>query len=327
MSAFLVTGGAGFIGSNIVEELLRQGNRVRVLDNFSTGRRENLAAAQRFAQPADRMEVVEGDLRSYPVVLAAVQGIDYILHQGALPSIPRSVDDPLTTNEVNVVGTLNVLQAAREARVKRLVYASSSSVYGNSLGLPKVETMRPNPLSPYAVSKLTGEQYCQTFWRLYGLETVCLRYFNVFGPRQDPTSQYSAVVPKFIAAALQGEALVIHGDGKQSRDFTYVSNVAAANLLACNAREAPGQVLNISCGERHTLLDLVEHLRQQLDAEEVRVQHVEPRLGDVKHSQADIEGARAVLQYEPQVDFAEGLSRTIEYYQSDLQGQAGVLFD
>jgi UDP-glucose 4-epimerase len=235
------------------------------------------------------------------------------------------VHDPLTTNEVNVVGTLNVLQAAREAGVKRVVYASSSSVYGNSQALPKIETMRENPLSPYAVSKLAGEQYCQTFWRLYGLETVCLRYFNVFGPRQDPNSQYSAVVPKFVAAALQGEALTIHGDGKQSRDFTYVSDVAAANLLACHAQEAPGQVLNISRGERHTLLDLVEHLKQSLTTENVRVQHVESRLGDVKYSQADIRKAKALLRYEPQIGFAEGLRRTIEYYRSGLQSQADAL--
>ncbi len=253
MSTYLVTGGGGFIGSNIVEELLRRGEQVKVLDNFSTGRRGNLTVVQQAIRPGNRLEIIEGDLRSYHIVWNAVEGVDYVLHQGALPSVPRSVRDPLTTNEVNVVGTLNLLQAAREVGVKRLVYASSSSVYGNSPVLPKVETMCPNPLSPYAIAKLAGEQYCQSFWKLYGFETVCLRYFNVFGPHQDPNSQYSAVIPKFVMAALQDESLVIHGDGKQSRDFTYITNVVTANLLACQAVEAPGQVMNVSCGQRQSL--------------------------------------------------------------------------
>ncbi len=318
MSIYLVTGGSGFIGSNLVEALLHQGEQVKVLDNFSTGRRSNLAAIQKLTRSGDLLQIIEGDLRSYHIVQNAVQDVDYILHQGALPSVPRSVHDPLTSNEVNVVGTLNILQAAREAGVKRLVYASSSSVYGDNSTLPKVETMAPNPLSPYAIAKLAGEQYCQSFWRLYGFETVCLRYFNVFGPRQDPTSHYSAVIPKFIMAALQGKPLPIHGDGHQSRDFTYISNVIEANLLACRAPEAPGQVMNVSCGERYSLLDLVEYLGQLLGVAQLQVQHIETRLGDVKHSQADIQKAKTVLNYEPIVDFQEGLRQTIEHYRSLL---------
>jgi nucleoside-diphosphate-sugar epimerase len=316
MPVYLVTGGGGFIGSNIVEELLRMGERVRVLDNFSTGRRDNLVVVQQLVEAGDRLEVIEGDLRSYHIVQNAVQGVDYVLHQGAIVSVPLSVNDPLTCNEVNVVGTLNVLQAAREAGVKRLVYASSSSVYGNSPTLPKAETMRPNPLSPYAISKLAGEQYCQAFWQLYGFETVCLRYFNVFGPRQDPTSHYSAVIPKFITAALQGLPLVIYGDGEQTRDFTYVSDIVVANLLACHAPKGPGQVMNVSCGERYSLLDVVKHLEQLLGARDLEVQYAEPRLGDVKHSQADIKKAAALLGYEPNADFQEGLRRTVEHYRS-----------
>lgn len=315
MAIYLVTGGAGFIGSNIVEELLRQGERVRVLDNFATGRRENLVLVQQDTQPSQRLEVVEGDLRSYHIVQEAVRGIDYVLHQGALPSVPRSVRDPLTSNEVNVVGTLNILQAARQAGVKRLVYASSSSIYGNSPTLPKIETMGSNPLSPYAISKLAAEQYCQIFWQLYGFETVCLRYFNVFGPRQDPTSQYSAVIPKFISAALKDEPLLIHDDGQQSRDFTYIANVVSANLLACQASDAPGQVMNTSCGQRYSLLDLVARLEKLLDRS-LRIEHTESRQGDVKHSQADIGKAKELLGYEPLVDFETGLKQTVEWYKN-----------
>ncbi len=314
MSVYLVTGGGGFIGSNIVEELLRRGEQVRVLDNFSTGQRRNLALVQQATQPNRCLEIIEGDLRSYHIVQRAVQDVDYVLHQGALPSVPRSVYDPLTSNEVNVVGTLNLLQAARETGVKRLVYASSSSIYGNSATLPKIETMCPNPLSPYAIAKLAGEQYCHSFWQLYQFETVCLRYFNVFGPRQDPASQYSAVIPKFITAALKGEPLIIQGDGRQSRDFTYISNVVSANLLACQATESPGQVMNVSCGQRHSLLNLVEQLGQLLEGVTLKVRHIEARLGDVRHSQADIQKARRLLGYEPKVNFEEGLRRTLEYY-------------
>ena len=225
MTNYLVTGGAGFIGSHIVQTLVRDGEDVRVLDNLSTGSRSNLAGI------ADKIDLVEGDIRSYHIALEAMDGVDYVIHQAALPSVPRSVRDPITSADVNIMGTLTILHAARQAGVRRVVIASSSSVYGDNPALPKQEDMCPRPLSPYAVSKLSGEQYCQTFWRVYGLETVALRYFNVFGPRQNPDSQYAAVIPKFITAILAGDVLTVHGDGTQSRDFTYVDNVVRANLL------------------------------------------------------------------------------------------------
>lgn len=308
MPLYLVTGGAGFIGSNIVAELVARGERVRVLDNFSTGRRENLAPY------AGQIEVVEGDVRSYHIVRQAVEAVDFVLHQAALPSVPRSVRDPLTSNEVNVAGTLNVLQSARQAGVKRLVYASSSSVYGDSSELPKRETICPHPLSPYAISKLAGEQYCQVFWQLYRFETVCLRYFNVFGPRQDPTSQYAAVVPLFATALLEGRPLTIYGDGTQSRDFTFVANVVRANLLACTATEPAGRVLNVACGERYTLLELVDKLAA-ITGREPDVRHASPRPGDVPHSQADITQAREILGYEPAVGFGSGLEQIVHWFQ------------
>lgn len=307
MAFYLVTGGAGFIGSNIVTELVNQGQQVRVLDNFSSGQRGNLTPLQ------DQIEIIEGDIRSYHIVQEAMTGIDFVLHQAALPSVPRSVRDPITSTEVNVLGTLNVLQAARQAGVKRLVFASSSSTYGNSATLPKEETMCPNPLSPYAISKLAGEQYCRTFWQLYGFETVCLRYFNIFGPRQDPTSQYSAVIPKFITAMLNGRQLIIHGDGHQSRDFTFVANVVQANLLACTAPDAPGQVFNIACGERFSLLDMVANLAE-ITGQEAKVNHTPPRPGDVPHSQADINLAKTILGYEPVTVFGDGLARTVDWF-------------
>lgn len=316
MSLYLVTGGAGFIGSNIVEELLRRGERVRVLDNFSTGKRENILQLQQMLAAESNhhlpLELMEGDVRSYHIVREAVDGVDYILHQAALPSVPRSVKDPITSNEVNVVGTLNILNAAREARVRRIVYASSSSVYGDLEVLPKTEDMLPKPLSPYAVSKLAGEKYCQVFTRLYGLETVILRYFNVFGPRQDPTSQYSAVIPKFVRLIQSGEPPVIYGDGSQSRDFTYVSNVVDANLLACqqSAEELSGEVFNIAFGKRVTINDLVNAVNQLLQTQ-VTPRYADPRPGDVKHSLANIGKARQFLGYEPKVDFGEGLKRVI----------------
>ena len=306
-SCYLVTGGAGFIGSHLVDELVRREQRVKVLDDLSTGRLENLTRA------LDDIELIEGDIRDQSTVRAAMDGVDYVLHQAALPSVPRSVADPLTTNEVNVTGTLNVLLAARDAQVKRVVVASSSSVYGNSPSLPKREDMPANPLSPYAVSKLAGESYCLAFHEVYGLPTVALRYFNVFGPRQDPTSQYSAVIPKFIAAALRDEPLTIYGDGKQSRDFTYVSNVVAANLLACESLQVIGQVLNASCGERYTLLDLVSQMEPFFPGKDLRVDHLDPQPGDVRHSQADIQKARRLLGYEPLVDFEEGLAKTVKF--------------
>jgi len=307
MSEYLVTGGAGFIGSNLVMKLLSLGHRVRVLDNFATGRRENILPF------IDKIQLIEGDLRSYHTVREAVSGMDFILHQGALPSVPRSVKDPITTNEVNVSGTLNVLDAARDAKVKRVVFASSSSIYGDSEILPKKETLLPNPISPYATSKLAAEKYCQVFYRAYGLETVCLRYFNVFGPRQDPTSQYSAVIPKFITAALAGKPVTIYGDGEQSRDFTYVDNVVAANLMACEKDEIGGMVMNIACNERITLNQVVSYLQQILN-KEIQVQYLPPRIGDIRHSYADITLASNRLGYQPTVYFADGLRKTIEWY-------------
>lgn len=319
MSTYLVTGGAGFIGSNIAEELLRRGHNVRILDNFSTGQRHNVKLIQTDSPSTKRLAVIEGDLRSYHIVQEVVEGVDYILHQGALPSVPRSVRDPLTSNEVNVVGTLNLLQAARKAGVKRLIYASSSSIYGDNPTLPKIETMEPRPLSPYAISKLAAEQYCRIFYQLYGFETVVLRYFNVFGPRQDPTSFYSAVIPKFITAALRDQPVTVYGDGLQSRDFTFIANVVNANLLACESPSAAGQVMNVSCGERYTLLDLIYELEQLFD-KPIEVSHTDSRPGDVKHSQADISRARKLLGYEPLVGFKDGLAKTVVWYQKQIGG-------
>jgi UDP-glucose 4-epimerase len=301
---YLVTGGAGFIGSNIVKELLRRGEKVRVLDNFATGKRENLLPFN--GNP--NLEVIEGDLRSFHIVRDAVRGCDYVLHQGALPSVPRSIKDPITSNEVNINGTLHILEAAREFGVKRVVFASSSSVYGNNATLPKVETMPVAPLSPYALTKYAGERYCQVFHALYGVETVALRYFNVFGPNQDPTSQYSAVIPKFIKMIKEGRRPVIYGDGTQSRDFTYVSNNVEANLLACTAPDVAGEVFNIACGERYTLLDLVHTINEILGTR-VEPLFEPPRPGDVKHSLAGIEKARQKLGFEVKVKFREGLEK------------------
>lgn len=312
---FLVTGGAGFIGSNLVEALLERGHRVRVLDNFSTGKRENLSPFQ------NQIDLIEGDIRSYHLVQQAVEGVEVILHEAALPSVPRSINDPITTNEVNVIGTLNVLEAARKAGVRRVVYASSSSVYGNSPALPKDEDMVPNPLSPYAVSKLAGEKYCQVFSKIYGLETVALRYFNVFGPRQDPNSQYSAVIPTFIARMRNGGRPVIFGDGEQSRDFTYVANVVQANLLAASSDSDSGLVMNCACGERTTLNELVQHIAATTGRDPDAI-YADPRPGDVRHSFANIDRAREHLGYEPTVGFAQGLRMTINAYGETERGVA-----
>jgi len=307
MTLYLVTGGAGFIGSHIVEELVRRGERVRVLDNFSTGRRENIAPF------LEHIELVEGDLRDLPTVRRAVEGVDYVLHQAALASVPRSVADPLASNAANVTGTLHLLVAARDAEVKRVVYAASSSAYGDSPTLPKQEDMPTAPKSPYAVSKLAGEHYCRAFTEVYGLETVSLRYFNVFGPRQDPASQYAAVVPLFITAMLRGESPTIYGDGLQSRDFTYVANVVHANLLATTAPGVAGRVFNIACGQRYTLLDLIAILNEIMDAHVTPV-HTDPRPGDVRHSLADVTAAQEALGYRAEVDFREGLRQTVAWY-------------
>jgi nucleoside-diphosphate-sugar epimerase len=302
MAKYLVTGGAGFIGSNIVKELLSRGQLVRVLDNYSTGKRENL-----FPFKDDpNLEIIEGDLRSFHIVKDAVKGVDYVLHQGALPSVPRSVKDPITSNDVNINGTLNILEASKEFGVKRVVFASSSSVYGNSEVMPKVETMPVSPMSPYAVTKYAAERYCQVFYQLYGLETVCLRYFNVFGPNQDPTSQYSAVIPKFIKLIREGKRPVIYGDGTQSRDFTFVSNNVEANILACTTGNVAGEVFNIACGERYSLIDLVDNINLLLGTN-VHPIFEDTRPGDVKHSLAGIEKAKTMLKFTVRTHFLDGL--------------------
>lgn len=319
MSLYLVTGGAGFIGSNITEELLRRGEHVRVLDNFSTGKRENIQfpdlspGGRRGKSQITTLDVIEGDIRDQKSVRSAMQGVDYVLHQAALPSIARSVADPLASNDVNVNGTLNVLVAARDEKVKRFVYASSSSVYGNTTLLPKHEGMQAQPISPYAVSKLAGERYGLAFYEVYGLPTVCLRYFNVFGPRQDPTSQYSGVIPKFITAMLHGVAPVIYGDGMQSRDFTYVTNIVKANLLACEREGVVGYVMNIASSERHTLLDLHEDLAA-ITGQNIESVFEDARPGEVKHSMAAIDIAVEKLGYGLEVDWLTGLRKTVDWY-------------
>ncbi|MEM7533256.1 MAG: SDR family oxidoreductase [Chloroflexota bacterium] len=309
MTTYLVTGGAGFIGSNIVHTLLGQGHGVRVLDNFSTGRRENLASV------LDNIEVIEGDLRSQETCRQSVQGVDYVLHQGAMPSVARSVADPFTSNDANTNATLNMLVAARDAGVKRFVFASSSSIYGDSPTMPKEESMIQRPKSPYAVAKMAAEHFCRIFYDLYGLETVCIRYFNVFGPRQDPNSQYSAVIPLFIKAMMAGKSPTIFGDGTQSRDFTFVDNNVSANLLAATApaEDVSGQVFNIACGQRYTLLELVEILNDLMGTD-IQPTFDTSRKGDVKHSLAAIERAQAQLGYTVKVDFVEGLQRTVQWY-------------
>lgn len=304
VASYLVTGGAGFIGSHVAAALVARGDRVRILDNFASGFRDNLGKAP-------TAELLEGDVRSYDTVRRAVDGVEYVIHLAALPSVPRSIRDPLTTNDVNVGGTLNVLQASRDARVRRVSFASSSSVYGRTAALPKREEMAPAPLSPYAVSKLTGELYCRTFFELHGVETVALRLFNVFGPRQDPHSPYSAVIPRFITHLLRGEAPPVHGDGSQTRDFTYVANVVAAFLSACTAPGAAGRVFNVAGGAQHSVNDLLDRLRALVPSRVAPVHHPS-RAGDVPHSYACIEAARTVLGYTPAVDFAEGLRRTVE---------------
>jgi UDP-glucose 4-epimerase len=301
----LVTGGAGFIGSNLVRALLERGDRVRVLDNFSTGNRRNLGELDH------EVELVEGELRSYERVHNAVRGVEVVFHQGALPSVPRSVQDPLTTSAVTIEGTLNVLLAARDEDVRRVVFASSSSVYGNTGTLPRTETQQPDPISPYAVAKLAAERYCVSFDRVYGLETVALRYFNVFGPRQDPTSQYAAVVPRFIEAVHEGRPVPIHGDGSQSRDFTYVENVVLANLLAGEREGVGGTVLNVATGRQATVTELADTIGAVL-GRPVEKEYLPTRTGDVRDSWADVSEAQRVLGYEAQIGLEDGLRRTAE---------------
>ena len=307
MSQVLVTGGSGFIGSHLAAHLLEEGYRVRILDNFATGRRENLRVL------GGDVEVVEGDIQSYERVNKAVAGCEVVFHQAALPSVPRSVQDPLTSNATNVIGTLNVLLAARDHDVRRVVCASSSSVYGSNVELPKREDGPTGPISPYATAKLAGEGYARSMHGVYGLDTVSLRYFNVFGPRQDPTSQYAAVIPNFITALAAGRSPVIFGDGEQSRDFTYVANVVAANLLAMEAPAAAGKVYNIACGERVTINRLVAELRDLLGSD-VEPEYAPARAADVRHSLADLSRAREDLGYEPAVPLRDGLERTIQHF-------------
>jgi UDP-glucose 4-epimerase len=306
----LVTGGGGFIGSNVVRALLARGDDVRVLDNFSTGSRANLAGLE------GDVQLVEGDLRSYERVHAAVRGAEVVFHQGALPSVPRSVQDPLTTTAVNVEGTLNVLLAARDEGVRRIVNASSSSVYGNTGTLPRIETQAPDPISPYAVAKLAAERFCTSFTRVYGMEIVSLRYFNVFGPRQDPSSQYAAVVPRFIRAIADDEPVTIYGDGDQSRDFTFVDNVVGANLLAADAPGVGGDILNVATGDSVTVNALADAIGAML-GKPVEKAYEPAREADVRASWADVGEAKRLLGYEMRVDFAEGLRRTADYLLSE----------
>jgi nucleoside-diphosphate-sugar epimerase len=306
MAAYLVTGGAGFIGSHLTEELVRRGERVRVVDNLSTGKRQNIAHLT-------SVEFIEGDLADVDVARRAVKGIDYVLHQAAIPSVPRSVQDPITSNRANIDASLNILVAARDAGVKRLVYAGSSSAYGNTPTLPKTETMPTAPLSPYALQKLVAEQYCEMFTRLYGLETVTIRYFNVFGPRQDPSSPYSGVISLFISALCDGRQPTIYGDGEHTRDFTYVANVVDGVLRACHAAGASGEVINVATGGRISLNTLFKTIRDLVNGH-VEPTYAAPRPGDVKDSQADIAKARQLLGYEPIVRFEEGLARTVAWY-------------
>lgn len=306
-SKYLVTGGAGFIGSHLVETLVARGKDVRVIDNFLTGKRENIADFM------GEIELIEGDIVDLETCKRAVEGVDFVLHQAALPSVPRSIEDPVLTNAINVGGTLNILVASKQAGVKRVVFASSSSVYGDDPHLPKKEGKEGSPLSPYAVTKLVGEKYMRIFSEIYGLETVSLRYFNIFGPRQDPNSQYAAVIPLFITLMERGESPRIYGDGEQSRDFTYIANVVRANMLSLEAEGVSGEVLNIACGDRITVNTLFEKIsdlyRQDIDAI-----HDEPRPGDIRHSFADITRAKERIDYKPTVPFDDGLRETIQWY-------------
>ena len=305
MASFLVTGGAGFIGSHLAEELLHRGHRVRVVDSLITGKRRNL-------EPLGGVEFVEGDLAELSVAQRVVEGMDYVLHQAAIPSVPRSVKDPLTSHRANIDGSMNLLVAARDAKVKRLVYAGSSSAYGDTATLPKREDMPTKPLSPYALQKLVIEQYCQMFTRLYGFETVAIRYFNVFGPRQDPGSPYSGVISLFATALLAGRQPVIYGDGEQTRDFTYVSNVVDGVLRACEAPKASGEVINVATGGRISLNELLRTMNRIVGTN-IEAIHQDSRVGDVRDSQADITKARELLGYKPLVALEEGLRHTIEW--------------
>jgi nucleoside-diphosphate-sugar epimerase len=305
---FLVTGGAGFIGSHLTEELVQRGHQVRVVDDFSTGKKKNIASF------LDKIELIEGDIRDIEVCRRAAKGMDFVLHQAALTSVPYSIENPLLTNEINIKGTLNLLLASRDATIQRYVFASSAAVYGDDPHLPKKEEVVGASLSPYALSKRVGEMFCQLFTRTFGLSTVCLRYFNIFGPRQDPASQYASVIPLFISRMLKNEKPVIFGDGEQTRDFLFVSNVVEANMLAVKADSLEGEVFNIGYGEETSINELTRKINEILKMN-IRPAYDEPRPGDIKGSFADISRARKMLKYEPTVDFSEGLKRTIRWYE------------
>lgn len=307
MARVVITGGAGFIGSNIAAALINRGDQVVVFDNFSSGRRQNLAAI------ADKITVIEGDIRDRAALDQAFAGADFVFHEAALPSVARSIEDPVSSHDVNINGMINVLEAARHAGVKRLVYAASSSAYGETPVLPKVETMKPEPISPYGVQKLLGEQYCAIWTSCFGLPCVALRYFNVFGPNQAPDSDYAAVIPKFITKMQAGQAPTLFGDGSQTRDFCYIENVVEANLKALTAPNAPGHVYNVACGQRYSLLDLVAAINAALGTD-IRALHAAPRNGDIRDSLADITAVRRDLGYTAAVDFAEGLRRSVAWY-------------
>jgi nucleoside-diphosphate-sugar epimerase len=323
MANYLVTGGAGFIGSHITETLLKEGHRVRVLDNFSSGRRENLRDI--ISAFPERIEVFEGDVRDRQVCAQAVEGLDFVFHQAAQISVPQSIEDPETTQEINIKGTLNVLSAGKKAGIKRLVLASSTAVYGDTFDerqslKPKKENQSPNPLSPYALSKLVGEYYCRLFTRLYGLPAVALRYFNVFGPRQDQASEYAAVIPKFIERLLQDSPPVIYGDGKQSRDFVFIDDVVQANLLACRKPGIEGEVFNIAAGRSYDLLQLLALLKDIIGSEQTPV-FAPSRAGDIRHSRGNIQKARKFLGYRPKVGFRRGLMATVEYMKDNKSAE------
>ncbi len=311
MEKFLVTGGAGFIGSHICRKLVSQGCFVRVLDNLLTGKKSNLADV------IEKVEFIEADMGDAQVARSAMKDIDAVLHQGALPSVPRSIDDPAATHKHCVDATFVLLLAARDAGVRRFVYAASSSAYGDAPTSPKVETMPPSPLSPYAVGKLVGEYYCSVFSGVFGLETISLRYFNVFGPCQDPSSQYAAAIPAFVTAMLKDKAPTIYGDGEQSRDFTYVDNIVEANLLAARAKRTSGEVVNVACGQAVTVNAIVDMINDLLN-KDIRPTYVAPRPGDVKHSLANVTLARKLIGFEPTIQFREGLEKTIDWYGKNL---------
>ncbi len=315
MASYLITGGAGFIGSHLAETLVGQGHEVRVLDNLATGKLENLEPAR---QGPGKFDFIQGDIRDLDTCQAAMQGVEVVLHQAARASVPRSIENPLATHAVNATGSLNILYAAKEAGAKRVVMASSSSIYGDvePADAPKAESLPPRPLSPYAASKVSMEHYAAAFNRVYGLETVCLRYFNVFGPRQDPDSPYAAVIPKFLSCLLQGQRPPVFGDGRQSRDFTYIDNVVAANLAACAGPQAPGQAINVAAGVSHDLLDLLAVL-SELTGLPAEPEFHDPRPGDVRYSLADLDKARRLLDYEPAVSFRQGLERLVELTRRD----------